>query len=252
MLSGAVRRIAGGTARRAAAKRGIRMFCRAVPVTAAACAMAGLLLAPGSQAAASRDVRLTGTRLASALLPVSYFPSGCQVVKSGDHNSGSRLEHGPARYRLVTFGCPEFLLSGLPQAGLGETATAGIAVSSRRPAAGYQQTAWQFSSSSRAAAFCQQMYAFTARCATITAKTGTFTAGLTTRSLKKTRLGGRQAFQAVQAVTAAGFPATINDTLVTVAGTDVFLIDAAGRKPPARPAPATALLHLIIRVQASR
>jgi hypothetical protein len=34
-----------------------------------------------------------------------------------------------------------------------------------------------------------------------------------------------------------------------VAGTDVYFIDAAGPKPPAKPAPATALLHLITRVQ---
>jgi hypothetical protein len=37
-----------------------------------------------------------------------------------------------------------------------------------------------------------------------------------------------------------------------VAGTDVFLIDAAGQKPPAKPAPTTALVHLITRVQAFR
>ena len=51
---------------------------------------------------------------------------------------------------------------------------------------------------------------------------------------------------------ATGFAATINDTLVTVAGTDVFLLDALGQKPPARPAATTALLHLVTRVQAAR
>jgi len=37
-----------------------------------------------------------------------------------------------------------------------------------------------------------------------------------------------------------------------VAGADVFLIDAFGQKLPANPAPATALLHLITRVQTFR
>jgi len=223
----------------------------AASVTAAALATAGLLLAPASQAAPSRNVQLTGTQLASALLPSSYFPSGYKVVKFGDYNSGPRLEHGPAKYHLATFSCQKYLLNGLPQTGFGETATADIIVSNKRPGA-YQQTVWQFSSSSKAATFYKQMYAFTARCRTITVKTGASTARLTTQSLKKTRLGGRQAFRAVQTVTATGLPATVNDTLVTVAGTDVFLIDAAGQKPPTKPAPATVLLHLITRVQAFR
>jgi hypothetical protein len=228
------------------------MFSRArtgaAAMTAAAIATAGLLLAPASQAAVSRNVQLTGTQLASALLPASYFPSGYKVEKFDDYNSGRRLEQGLARYHLATFSCQTYLLIGLPQTGLGETATADIVINNKRLGA-YQQTVWQFSSSSRAATFYQQMYAFTARCQTIRVKTGTGTAGLTTQSLDTTRLGGRRAFQAVQTVTATGFPATINDTLVTVAGTDVFLIDAVGQKPPAKPAAATALLHLITRVQ---
>ena len=219
----------------------------AASVTAAAVAAAGLLLAPASQAAASGTVQLTGTQLASALLPASYFGSGYKVVAFGHYNSGGRLEQGQARYHLATFSCQKYLNNGLPHTGLGETATAGIVVNNTRLGA-YQQAVWQFSSSSRAAAFYQQMYAFTGRCRTITIKTGTSTAGLTTQSLTKTRLGGHPAFQAVQTETATGFPATVNDTLVTVAGTDVFLIDAAGQKPPTKPTPATVVLHLISRV----
>ena len=74
---------------------------------------------------------------------------------------------------------------------------------------------------------------------------------LTSPVQKKTRLG-RQAFQAVQTETATGFAATINDTLVTVAGTDVFLLDALGHKVPTKPATPTALLHLVTRVLAAR
>jgi hypothetical protein len=96
------------------------------------------------------------------------------------------------------------------------------------------------------------MDAFTFRCRIVTVSTRTYTVRLTTQSLRKTRLGGRQAFQAVQTETATGFAATINDTLVTVAGTDVFLLDALGHKVPTKPAATTALLHLVTRVQAFR
>ena len=222
-----------------------------VSVTAAAFVTAGLLLAPASRAAAPRGVQLTGIQLASALLPASYFPSGYQAVQYWDYNSGRRLEHGQARYHLATFSCQTYLLDALPHAGFGETATADIVINSKRRGA-YQQTVWQFASSSQAATFYQQMYAFTVRCRTIRVKTPTDTAGLTTQSLNKTRIGGRQAFQAVQTATGTGMPATINETLVTVAGADVFLIDAIGQKPPTRPAPAIVLLDLVTRVQAFR
>jgi hypothetical protein len=166
-----------------------------------------------------------------------------------------RIAGGPGgaspKYHLATFSCQKYIINGFPPTGSGETATAQSVVNNNRLVA-YQQTVWQLASSRQAATFYQQMYAFTARCRTVTVTTHTYTVQLTTQSLKKTRLGGRQAFQAVQTETATGFAVTINDTLVTVAGTDVFLIDVLGRKPPTKPAPATTLLHLITRVQAFR
>jgi hypothetical protein len=52
-----------------------------------------------------------------------------------------------------------------------------------------------------------------------------------------------------QTLSATGFPATINDTLATVSGTDVLFIDAAGAKhAPSNPSLPAALQHLVARV----
>jgi hypothetical protein len=75
-------------------------------------------------------------------------------------------------------------------------------------------------------------------------------ATLTTQLLKKTHVGRHPAFRAVQKATLTGLPATLNDTRVTLAGTDVYAIDALGSTVPAKPTVPAALLRLIVRVQA--
>ena len=59
------------------------------------------------------------------------------------------------------------------------------------------------------------------RCRTITATVGQDRATLTTQLLKKTHVGTRPAFRAVQRATFTGLPVTHNDTRVTRVGTDV-------------------------------
>jgi hypothetical protein len=211
---------------------------------------AGLLIVPAAQAATYQNGQLTGRQLASVLLPASYFWSGYKVEKSSAYSSGSRLEHSAARYNLAAFSCATYLLHGLPDTGFGETAAAGDALGDR--VTSYQQAVYQFSSSGRAAWFYQRLYAFTSRCRSVTATAGKATASLTTQSLRKTRADRYPAFRAVQTVYLTGLPATGNDTLVTLAGTDVFLMDAAGQAPAAKSALTTALLRLIARVQAFR
>lgn len=226
--------------------------------------LAGLLLGSAAQAApvaqaapaapvapAAPAVQLAGTQLASALLPASSFPSGYKIVKSGTYNSGRRLEHAPAKYHLATFSCKQYIVNSLPRTGFGETATAGSIVNKPRTGA-YQQTVFQFASSGQAASFYRQMYAFTVRCRSVTTTFAGDTVKLTTQSLKKTHVGRLPAFRAVQTLFVTGFPATVNDNWVTVAGTDVYFLDAAGRKPPSNPAAPAVLLHLIARVQAVR
>jgi hypothetical protein len=238
-----------GLAERAAPKRGITMSLRAIAGAGAGLFLTGLLLGPAAQAAPA--VQLTGAQLASALLPASSFPSGYKIVKSGTYSSGRGLEHAPAKYHLATLSCKKYIVSGLPRTGFGETATAGSTVNNQRLGA-YQQTVFQFASSGQAGSFYRQLYAFTVRCRSVTATFAGGTVKLTTQSLNKTHLGRGPAFLARQTLTATGFPATINDTMFTVAGTDVYVIDAAGQKPPSKPAVPAALLHLIARVQAAR
>ena len=221
------------------------MSLRALAVSGLA--VAGLLLTVPAAHAAT-PVQLTGTQLASRLLPTSYFPVGYKIDKASTYNSGGRLEHGPVKHHLATISCKKYLISGLPRTGFGETATAGTIVGKRAQA--YQEGVWQFANPAKATSFYRQYYVFVQRCRTVTATLGHDKAGLTTRLLKKTHVGRYQAFRALQVVTLTGFPATINDTTVVLAGTDVYLINAAGNKEPTKPAVPVALLHLIARVHA--
>lgn len=213
-------------------------------------AVAGLLLTiPAAQAAT--PAQLTGTQLASRLLPASSFPSGYKIVKAAGFNSGSRLEHSPARFHLATFSCKTFAVKGLPGTGFGETAAAGRTIANQRVATAYQQVVVQFASSSKASTFYRQLYAFIARCRTVTAPFNHGTAKLTTQSLKKTHLGKLRAFRALQTFTAPGIPAIVSDTLVTVSGRDIYVLEAIGvKKAPSKPALPTVALHLIARVRA--
>ena len=226
------------------------MSLRAMAVSGLA--VAGLLLTvPAAQAATPIQFQLTGAQLASRLLPPSSFPSGYKIVKSGTYNSGRRLEHGLAKHHLATFSCKTYVINGLPRTGFGETATAGSIVSivSSSRFRAYQQVVFQFGSATQATTFYRQLYAFTVRCRTVTAPFNHGKVRLTTQSLSKTHLGKLPAFLARQTLSATGFPATINDTLATVSGTDVLFIDAAGAKhAPSNPSLPAALQHLVARV----
>jgi hypothetical protein len=69
--------------------------------------------------------QLTGTELASVLLPASDFPAGFTVSSSGATNSGGSLTSGPAQYPLATISCSEFV-QHLGSTGFGETGQAGL------------------------------------------------------------------------------------------------------------------------------
>jgi hypothetical protein len=204
-----------------------------------------LLAGPAAAAQAATPAQLTGTQLASRLLPPSSFPPGYKIVKSGTYNSGGRLEHGPVKHHLASFSCKTFIVKALPRTGFGETATAESIVSKH---GAYQQGVFQFASTKQATAFYRQLYAFTVRCRTVTAPFRHGKVRLTTQSLKKTHLGRLPAFLAQQTLFATGFPATVNDTLTTVSGRDVVFIDAAGQKVPSKAALSTAVQNLAARI----
>jgi hypothetical protein len=222
----------------------------AITVTAASLAVAGSLAA---QAALAPVIQLTGTQLSTSLLPVSYFPVSYSESPGTAYNSGSRLEHAPAKIDLYTYSCKKWLLGELPDSGFGETAYAGGTVGRLLggwPQA-YVQSVYQFASAARAAGYYRANYAMAARCRIVTAADGSKTEGVTTQSLRKGHVGGHQAFTALQTVTLTGGPKGINDTQVVLAGTYVFALDAYGTMVPTRPTPTAAMLSLIVRVEAA-
>jgi hypothetical protein len=242
------RQMTGGA--RVAAQNGMTgMFSRALAVTAAVALAATVsLIAPAAQASSPPGVQLTGTQLASALLPVSYFPPGYQHAPIG--NSGSRLEHGPARYSLNTMSCEKLVVSP-PITGYGETAAAVAAdyATGRSSTTGYLQEVYQFASPAAAAAYFQADHASYLRCwagsAVLSGKTFTWT----TQSVTKGYFGGHRAFYAHATTTLSGASASRAYAQIVLAGTDVFTVTASGTKVPARPAPAAVLASLITRVR---
>jgi hypothetical protein len=233
----------------------IGMFSRALAVPAAAVALAATvsLFAPGAQASSPPGIQRTGTQLASALLPVSYFPPGYRNGPS--RNSGSRLEHGPARYNVNTMSCKK-LVANPPVTGYGETAAA-VAFVVRLPSAAtgpavlptYLQEVYQFASPAAAAAFFQAGYASHLRCWSGSAAVSKMTFTWTTQSVTKGSFGGHRAFYAHVTTTFSGLSASHGYAQVVLVGADVFTVAASGPKVPARPAPAAVLAALIARVR---
>lgn len=233
------------------------MFSRALAVPAAAVALAASvsLLAPTAQASSPPSAQRTGTQLAAALVPVSYFPPGYQVLGGPRLNSGSRLEHRPARYNLNTMSC-KTLATSPPVTGYGETAAAIAYVAGPLPpntgtavVPTYLQEVYQFASPAAAAAYFRADYASYRRCWSGSATLGKITLTWTTQSLTKGSFRGHRAYYAHQTATLSGLSASHGYIQVVLVGTDVFTVSASGPKVPARPAPAAVLATLIARVR---
>lgn len=196
----------------------------------AAIAAAGLLFAPGAQAS-SQSVQVSGSQLKSALLPASDFGSGFQSQAAV--TSGSSLLHQPAQGRISSMSCGSF--EGSVGAGtFGETAFAVRVIyapdlSTERD---YFQSVVQFASTSAAASYYGQAYAKYAKCTDFTETAppnsgpGAGPEKFTLHSISKTSIGAYQAFRVGQS---ADFPtppalSLMQNTLIAVAGTDVFYI----------------------------
>jgi hypothetical protein len=240
-------------------KQGTIMSFRAKAVASIAFAASAFLLAPAGQAAtqaATHPVQVSGNKLKSALLPASTFGSGFKL--DGTFSTGKSLWHQKARNHVLTMSCADFENGGL---GLfGESAAAG-SVSDNQDASAdaafpnvellYEQAVYQFPSIKAASAFYNQAHAKYAKCTSFSEKiaddpaSGTLDTTLLTMS--KTKVGKYQAFQLNQGVTISDFPGfSLNlNTLVTVAGTDVFIVtNFSGTNDPV---PASAMLKLVSR-----
>jgi len=225
-----------------------------VTVAAGALTLTGALVA---QAAPASDVPLTGTQLASALIPASSFGAGYRLVAGSAANSGSRLEHPAVKVNMYTYSCQKWLMGDQPNGGYGETA---YALDSARKFLGtngadgadtYVQGVDQFPTATAAASFYQANYAFTVRCETVTITVNGTTSHLTTQSLTRGHVSGDPAFFYVQTMAITNELSGINRQEIVLAGRDVF--DILAVSPPANTylTPNAATLTLIARVKAA-
>ena len=222
----------------------------------AALAAAGLLLAPPAQAS-SRSVQVSGNQLKSALLPASAFGRGFQSLAAT--GSGSSLLHRPARGHISSMSCGNFEGS-MGVGSFGETAFAIGGIISTDPSIDrtYFVTVVQFASTKAAASYYSQAYAKYATCthSTVTApaNSGPGSGGsekLTLHSIFQTSIGAYQAFRVGQSVvlTAPRF-SFLQNTLIVVAGTDIFYIVSTGLTNDL--VPASLMREQISRVQGLR
>jgi hypothetical protein len=212
------------------------MLLRTAAVALAALGASGLLLAPAAQAS-SRPVQVNGNQLKSALLPASAFGSGYQAGPSS--GSGGTVFNLPALDRISRMSCGTFEdLTGLGN--FGQTAFASGYINNPNAFGGdypntvdnFIQSVDQFASAKAASSYYGQAYAKYAKCKDFTESLpedpnpGGGSSETTVQSFSKTSVGKYRAFQVGQInddSESTGIDIYLN-TLVAVAGTDVFYI----------------------------
>jgi hypothetical protein len=239
-------------------KQGTTMSLRAKVFASIAFATSAFLLVPAAAQAAAHPVQVSGARLKSALLPASTFGPGFKLaVATG---TGKSLLHQKARTHVPTMSCANF--ENLAFNFYGESAAA-VSISDNQDAAIgvgsanvdllYDQAAYQFPSVKTAATFYRQAHAKYATCRSFSETTGSGGMGdeslkITLKSVSVTKVGKYRAFRVREGVdisSVAGFSLSFN-TLVTVAGADVFVVTSfsVGNHP----VPAKTMLKLVDRV----
>jgi hypothetical protein len=209
------------------------MSLRAKVIASIAFATSAFLLAPAAQAA-THPVQVNGNKLKSALLPASTFGSGFK--SSASFSTGKSLWHLKALNHVPTMSCANFENGGI--ALFGETAGAGSESENEDVSVSDfpnidlldEQTSYQFASVKAATTFYNQAHAKYAKCTAFSEQLsgdpngGTLDTSLMT--LSTTKVGKFQAFQLSQGVNFSTLPGFLLylDTLVTVEGTDVFII----------------------------
>ena len=241
-------------------EQGTTMSLRAKVIASIAFATSAFLIAPAAQAA-THPAQVSGAELKSALLPASVFGSGFKVV--GAVSSGKSLLHHKATKHVPTMSCANFENQGL--LGYGESAVATSAVINNSLDIStslsdlnilYDQTVYQFPSTKAAATFYRQAQAKYASCKSFTAFVsggpGSDKTTITLKSIAKSKVGKYKAFQLVQNLGDSAVPdVPVNlNTLVTVAGADVFFI--VDFTTSNHQVPAKTMLKLVNRVRALR
>ena len=232
------------------------MPLRAKASAVALAALACLLLAPAAMAS-SGPAQFTGRQLKAALLPASDFVAGYQA--SNETDSGRHLEHFTF-FSLRSMKCSSFWLLIGQADGFGNTAFARDQVYDKtgtlNPKEIFEQSIYQFASTRAAASFYGELMAKYRSCRSASASAGSGkTVRFTVHSKSTLRVGGHQATQIIEYLTASGVPGPplVTYLLWTLDGTDVYWISATPlSSDPPQPAESSLTLELIARVSALR
>jgi hypothetical protein len=168
--------------------------------------------------------QLTGTQLATVLLPASDFPGGFALSSSSAVTSGDSLVSAPAQYNLATVGCADFV-NHLGSTGFGETAMAANSFVGQAQA--FDQVVYQFGSAAAASSFVAGIEALAGRCHSFSATDNGATGTFSLRASPAAPVGGHPSLELMQSGTISGSSLTI-DTLFTASGVDVFAGAAVG------------------------
>ena len=236
-------------------------FRRAV-VTCTALVTAGLMLGPSALASTHKVVQVNGEQLRSALLPATTF--GPDYTAGFWLDTGKSLWHFKATENIAKTSCANFE-DGLGLGSFGETAAAFSYSNNPNPWPAYPNTEFyyfqsveQFPSTKAATTFLSQAFAKYAKCTDFTESAPTdsdpSSGGfeVVTQSVTKTSVGKYQGFEVGQSADLSEFPGdtTLLNTLVTVEGTDVFVMLSQGGTNDA--IPTSIMQKLIARVQKLR
>lgn len=235
------------------------MSLRARFVSSIAVAVSAFLLVPAAAQAATHPVQVSGAELKSALLPTSTFGSGFKLL--GATSSGKSLLHQKATKHVPTMSCLNFEFQGPARYGESSYAASVIMNNSNPTSLSnfnllYDQTVYQFPSAKTAAAFYSQVYAKYASCKSFSLGVQGSPDGsgvITLKSVATTKVGTHRAFKVAQGTNDPGLSdglALNFETLVTVAGADVFVV--LDFTTANRPLPAKTMLKLVTRVKALR
>ena len=194
--------------------------------------------------------QLTGTDLASVLLPASDFPAGFTASSSGATTSGGSLTSAAAQYPLATISCSGFV-QHLGSTGFGETGMASDSIVGNNQA--YDQAIYQFSTAAEASAFVPGISPLAVRCPSFTAPiTSSVNTTMRMKAGPGASVGGRPSVELTQTATANGSALTL-DTLFTASGVDVFVVSGVGfgKAAPTDPAKETIIYSLMKRQAAA-
>ncbi|HEX4292171.1 MAG TPA: hypothetical protein VH021_24825 [Trebonia sp.] len=193
--------------------------------------------------------QLTGTNLATVLLPAADFPAGYTTSASDAVNSGGSLKPGPAQYPIATVSCSNFV-QHLGAQGFGETAMASDSVVGANQA--YDQAIYQFSSASAAAAFVAGISPLAGRCPSFSEPVNGSTATMRMKAAAGDSVAGRPTVGLLQTAAVSGTALTL-ETEFLASGVDVFVVSAVGfgKGAPSDPAKETIIDNLMKRQAAA-